>query len=127
MYHDAASTSEAFGYVTITIVPDCSIETVTPAAIADITYTFDAVATTSIFSAYTSSFPSKCLIEYSLLYKDPITLVYGATTSIDLMISYSNLTNSLTVDYHVDNRYSQLNIDNIYEMKLTGCLWGDVC
>ena len=66
MYHDPASTSEAFGYVKVTIVPDCSIETVTPAAIADITYTFNAVATSSVLPAFTSSFPSKCLIEYSL-------------------------------------------------------------
>ena len=47
-FFDSVLTAEAFGEIEFTILPDCSIETITTQAIPNILYTFNAPAVTSI-------------------------------------------------------------------------------
>jgi len=127
LYYEATLTNEAEAMIEFEIVPKCSYESIITSALTDISYTFDSAASITILAPMTSTLPLKCLVSYTLEYKDPVLLNFGSIASISSFTTFDNFTRSLTLDYHVDNRYSQLNIDNIYEMKLTGCLWGDVC
>jgi len=65
------------------------------------------------------------LINYSLEYKDPGTGVWGATTVINPMLVWNNVTRSLSIEFHTDNRFSPLD-SNIHEMRLVGTLNGGV-
>jgi len=56
-FHDAVSTAEAFGEIEMTIVPDCSLETVTSVAVTSspFLYTFNAAAVVSSLPSFSSS------------------------------------------------------------------------
>ena len=127
LHFDSTATSEDFSITELKILPDCSIESITASSISNILYTFNQAASALTLPPFTSSHPTNCSVEYTLTYKNPATSIYGAITPVTAFVTWINTTQSLSVEYHVDNRFSSLNTDNIYEMRLTGCLWGGVC
>jgi len=56
-----------------------------------------------------------------------LTVPPAVSTNPYPFLTWANATIEVTLSYTVNNQYSPLNTDNIYPMKLTGCMWGGVC
>ena len=102
--------------ITVTIVKNCDIETLTaPGSISDIIYTFNAASVVVTLPETISSFPTLCPVTHDLEIKDPTFAPFASTSFIPL-VSYVVSTRTITVSYSVDNEFSPLDGANTIEM-----------
>lgn len=112
-----------------TIRPDCSVEKLILPAQATLEYVFNSTRKDVNLEVFTPTYEN-CPVNYTLYYRNPDANSNVTWTDLSLLsdfFNYTNDTHSATFYYDIDNRYSILPTENLYEMNITGCTWGMVC
>jgi hypothetical protein len=91
-YHWDGLGAEDYGYIDITIVADCTQETITVPSISDLSYTFKTTAETTNLPQFVSSLPSNCSVEYTLEYYNQATSSFGTISSLADFLTFDNTT-----------------------------------
>jgi len=99
--------------ITITILTDCAgFETITKPTVNNIQYTFKDPIKTEILPSFTSSSPIGCPVNYFIKCFDPVgtSWHFGCQPGVwGNMVTFDNTTQSLSVFYDVDNRFTPTN------------------